>query len=78
MLNCLIIDDEPLARKGLREYIDDIDFITVTGEYDTPLKVMDKLAGDDVQLIFLDIQMPKLTGLDFLKTLLRDYIVLTR
>jgi len=76
MINCLIIDDEPLARKGLREYIDDVDFITVAGEYDTPLKVMDKLAGSDVQLIFLDIQMPKLTGLDFLKTLQNPPLVI--
>lgn len=76
MINCLIIDDEPLARKGLREYIDDIDFITIAGEYDTPLKVMDKLQGGDVQLIFLDIQMPKLTGLDFLKTLQNPPLVI--
>jgi len=76
MINCLIIDDEPLARKGLREYIDDVGFITIAGEYDTPLKVMDKLAGGDIQLIFLDIQMPKLTGLDFLKTLQNPPLVI--
>lgn len=68
MINCIIIDDEPLARKGLKEYINDIDFLTLAGEYDTPLKVMDKLQGDAVQLMFLDVQMPKLTGLDFLKS----------
>jgi len=76
MINCIIIDDEPLARKGLKEYIDDIDFLTLAGEYDTPLKVMDKLQGSDVQLIFLDIQMPKLTGLDFLKTLQNPPLVI--
>lgn len=69
ILNCIIIDDEPLARKGVREYIDDIDFLNLLGEYDTPLKLMDQADLAAVQLIFLDIEMPKLTGLDFLKNL---------
>jgi len=68
-INCIIIDDEPLARKGIREYICDIDFLNLLGEYDTPLKVMDQVDLAEVQLIFLDIQMPRLTGLDFLKNL---------
>lgn len=67
-INCIIIDDEPLARKGIREYICDIDFLNLLGEYDTPLKV-DQVDLAAVQLIFLDIQMPRLTGLDFLKNL---------
>jgi YesN/AraC family two-component response regulator len=36
MINCVIIDDEPLARKGLREYISDVDFLHLAGEYDNP------------------------------------------
>lgn len=69
MINCIIIDDEPLARKGLREYISDVDFLHLVGEYDNPLKATEKVSGGDVQLLFLDIQMPKITGLDFMKTL---------
>jgi len=69
ILNCIIIDDEPLARKGVREYIGDIDFLNLVGEYDTPLKLIDQADLSEVHLIFLDIQMPKLTGLDFLKNL---------
>lgn len=68
-LNCLIIDDEPLARKGLKEYIDDVDFLTLYGEFDSPLKAVDQLRTGEVQLIFLDIQMPKITGLQFFKSL---------
>jgi DNA-binding LytR/AlgR family response regulator len=68
-LNCIIIDDEPLARKGIREYIGDVDYLRLLGEYDTPLKVMDQADLSTVQLVFLDIQMPKLTGLEFLKNL---------
>ncbi|HET6996335.1 MAG TPA: LytTR family DNA-binding domain-containing protein [Chitinophagaceae bacterium] len=68
-INCIIIDDEPLARKGLKEYIADVDFLQLTGEFDNPVKAMDLLAKEEVQLLFLDIQMPKITGLDFFKTL---------
>ena len=68
-LTCLIIDDEPLARKGLKEYIDDVDFLTLCGEFDSALKAVDVLRTGDVQLIFLDIQMPKITGLQFFKSL---------
>jgi DNA-binding LytR/AlgR family response regulator len=68
-IQCIIIDDEPLARKGLKEYINDVDFLQLIGEYDTPLKAMDVLSTEHVQLIFLDIQMPKINGLDFFKSL---------
>jgi len=69
MINCIIIDDEPLARKGLREYISDVDFLTLAGEYDNALKATEMISRGEVQLLFLDIQMPKITGLDFMKTL---------
>lgn len=68
-INCIIIDDEPLARNGLKEYIADIDFLKLVGEYDHPLAATDLLGSGEVQLLFLDIQMPKITGLDFFKTL---------
>src|SRR4030095_7132471 len=69
VINCIIIDDEPLARKGLKEYIADIDFMDLVGEFDNPLKASELLTKGNVQLLFLDIQMPKITGLDFFKTL---------
>lgn len=68
-INCIIIDDEPLARKGLKEYIADVDFLNLAGEFDNPLKATELIAKGEVQLLFLDIQMPKITGLDFFKTL---------
>jgi len=69
MINCVIIDDEPLARKGLREYISDVDFLNLAGEYDNALKATEMISRGEVQLLFLDIQMPKITGLEFMKTL---------
>lgn len=68
-LNCVIVDDEPLARKGLKEYIGDVDFLTLAAEYDSPLKAMEKLNDEPVHLLFLDIQMPKINGIEFFKTL---------
>lgn len=69
IINCIIIDDEPLARKGLKEYIADIDFLNLAGDFDNPLKATILLNGGDIQLIFLDIQMPRITGIEFFKTL---------
>lgn len=68
-INCVIIDDEPLARKGLKEYITDVDFLNLVGEFDSPLKATELLSSGNVHLLFLDIQMPKITGLDFFKSL---------
>lgn len=68
-INCIIIDDEPLARKGLKEYIADVDFLNVIAEFDSAHKAADLVSKGEVQLLFLDIQMPKISGLDFFKTL---------
>ena len=69
MINCVIIDDEPLARKGLKEYIDDIDFLQLTGEFDNPVRAAGSINSGEIQLLFLDIHMPMITGIDFVKTL---------
>jgi DNA-binding LytR/AlgR family response regulator len=69
MLSCVIIDDEPLARKGLREYIQDVDFLRLDGEFENPVMAIETLLHQPIDLLFLDIEMPRLTGLDFLHTL---------
>ncbi len=68
-IRCVIIDDEPLARKGLKEYIHDVDFLELAAEFDNPLRAADLVGSGQVQLLFLDIQMPRITGLDFFKSL---------
>jgi len=68
-INCIIIDDEPLARKGLREYIQDVDFLELVGEFDNPLKATECFEDQKIELMFLDIHMPKLTGIEFLRSL---------
>lgn len=68
-IRCVIIDDEPIARKGLKEYVQDVEFLQLAGEFDNPLKATEILMKEKIDLLFLDIQMPKMTGMEFLKTL---------
>ena len=75
-IKCIVIDDEPLARKGLKEYIGEVDFLQWEGEFDSPLKAAKTINEGNVQLIFLDIQMPRMSGLDFLRTLTRQVPVI--
>src|SRR5580658_583156 len=67
-LRCLIIDDEPIARKVLQEYIEEIDYLELAGEAENPLKAMSILNTQDVDILLLDINMPKINGIDFLKS----------
>ena len=68
-LNCLIIDDEPMARKGLQEYMDEIEFLHLVASCENAVKASQHLNEQSIDLIYLDIHMPRLSGLDFLKTL---------
>jgi len=67
-LRCIIIDDEPLARKVLREYIEDIDYCSLVGEAENPLRAQALMAAQPADLMFLDISMPKLNGIEFLRS----------
>jgi len=69
IINCIVIDDEPLARRGLKEYIADVDFLNLAAEFDNPLQATELISNGQAQLLFLDIQMPKITGLDFFRSL---------
>ena len=75
-MNCLVIDDEPMARKGLEEYINEIEFLHLMAKCESASKAAVYLQHESVDLIFLDIQMPKLSGIEFLKTLSHPPIVI--
>ncbi|MCC8425057.1 LytTR family DNA-binding domain-containing protein [Mucilaginibacter sp. UR6-11] len=68
ILNCLIIDDEPIARKLLQEYIEETDFLRLAGTAENPVKATGLLNELDIDLIFLDVNMPKMNGFQFLKS----------
>jgi DNA-binding LytR/AlgR family response regulator len=67
LLKAIIVDDEPVARKVLREYIEDIDYLELAGVAENPLKADALMAEKRIDLLFLDINMPKLTGIEFLR-----------
>jgi two-component system LytT family response regulator len=69
MINCLVVDDEPIARSGILEYIDQVEFLTAVAICKNAIEASFALANHQVDLVFLDIQMPKITGIDFLKNL---------
>ena len=48
IINCIIVDDEPLARKGLKEYVTDVDFLKLVGEFENPLKATELISSGDV------------------------------
>jgi DNA-binding LytR/AlgR family response regulator len=66
-LKCIIIDDEPVARKVLQEFIGEIDYLELAGEAENPLKAMSLLNENNIDIIFLDINMPKINGIEFIK-----------
>jgi len=77
-IRCAIIDDEYLARQYMKEYVVKIPFLELEGDYNSPMKAMPSLQEGRIDLLFLDIQMPDISGLDFLRSLEhKPYVILT-
>ena len=68
-INCIIIEDEPLATKVLTDYINQVHFLELQGSFKDAILATDFLRDHQTDLIFLDIHLPKLKGMAFLKTL---------
>lgn len=68
-INCIIVDDEPLARKVLKQYIGSVSSLELVKECFNAIDAAAFLHENEIDLMFLDIKMPKITGLQFLKTL---------
>lgn len=68
-LNCLIVDDEPMARKGLAEYVNEVALLNLVAQCENALKAAAFVNRNEIDLVFLDIEMPELSGIEFLKTL---------
>ena len=69
MIKCIAIDDEPLALRQLRTYIARVPFLELAGEYRNALEASRALEEQSVDLIFCDINMPDLSGIDFVRSL---------
>lgn len=68
-INCLIVDDEPLAQDVLDTYIKQVPLLNLVGICNNAIEALEKMHQNTIDLIFLDIQMPEISGIDFLKSL---------
>ena len=68
-MNCIIIEDQPPAQRVLKKYIEDIGSLNLKATFSNAIQAMEFLKTEPVDLIFLDIHLPKISGIDFLKTI---------
>ncbi len=75
-MNCIIVDDEPLAREGLLMHLQSIPNIIVSGSFNSAKKAFDFMQENRIDLVFLDIQMPGLNGLEFAATMPQESLLI--
>ncbi|WP_277115151.1 LytTR family DNA-binding domain-containing protein [Chryseobacterium sp.] len=75
-MNCIIVDDEPLARSEMRSLVTEISKIEILGEFSNALSALEFLKDNDIDLIFLDIEMPLVTGLEFAEMLPKKSLII--
>ena len=75
-LKCIIVDDEPLAREGMELNVKEIPFLHLAGQFSNAISANQFLNYNEVDLMFLDIQMPGITGLEFLENLNKKPLVI--
>lgn len=68
-IRCIITDDEPFARKGLQGYVEQINFLELKGVCENAIELNSLIKKEPTDLLFLDIEMPYMTGIDFLKNI---------
>lgn len=78
MISCIVIEDQMPARKILQKYIGDVEGLELKAMFPNALDALDYLRDNSVDLLFLDIHLPKLSGIDFLAVLNKQpYVILT-
>jgi DNA-binding LytR/AlgR family response regulator len=75
-IRCLIIDDEPLAQRVIEKYAENIPFLDIVEKCSSAVEAIEVLHNREVDLLFLDINMPRLSGMEFLKTLKNPPLVI--
>lgn len=75
-MNCIIIDDEPLAREELQALLEEISTIEILAKFSTAVKALEFLKEKEVDLIFLDIEMPLINGLEFAKQVSENTLII--
>ena len=75
-INCLIVDDEPMARNLLAEYVKKVPYLHLVKTCSNPLEAIEIVRNQPVDLLFLDIQMPEITGISMLKIMQKKPLVI--
>ncbi len=68
-IKCIIIDDEPLAIKVIQSYLVEFPNIDLIGTYKNPIEALNTIERNKIDIVFLDIHMPKMSGLDFIRNI---------
>lgn len=77
-MNCIIIEDQPPAQRILKKYIGEVNTLTLHATFSNAIQALEFLKTNTIELIFLDIHLPKISGIDFLKTMSNPpHIILT-
>ncbi|MEN8138805.1 MAG: response regulator transcription factor [Bacteroidota bacterium] len=75
---CIIVDDEPLAQSVIESYLNNVPNLEIKGKFDNAIEALNFLNSNEIDLMFLDINMPELSGMDLLKTMTkRPEVILT-
>ena len=69
MINCLLIDDEPLALQLLEDHVRKTPFLKLAGKFEEPLQALPLIESQQIDLLFLDVKMPDISGIEFFKSL---------
>lgn len=75
-MNCIIVDDEPLAREAIELLVKEVDYLRLAGAFNNAASAARYMEQNAVDLIFLDIQMPGITGIEFAKTISRRTLII--
>ncbi|WP_271406042.1 LytR/AlgR family response regulator transcription factor [Tenacibaculum soleae] len=77
-INCVIIDDEPLAINVIKNHLQEFKNIVIIDTFNNPIEAMHTIESNKIDVIFLDINMPKMSGLEFLRnTKIKPYVIIT-
>lgn len=75
-MNCIVVDDNKMARTAIKLLIDQVDFLDLKQECSTPIEAFNYLKTEDVDLVFLDVEMPGMTGIELIKNLEKRPIII--
>lgn len=75
-MNCIVVDDNKMARTAIKLLIDQVDFLQLKQECSTPVEAFNYLQTEDVDLVFLDVEMPGMTGIELVKNLEKRPIII--